>query len=120
MLGFVVFLLNYLAMQFYWYTSIWYFDMIMHFLGGIWVGFMVIWFFKIEEISLKTILQIILSVLFIGVLWEIFEIMLNDYTTQNPFNILDTVSDVFCDLAGGTFAILYFLRKIMITKENTV
>ena len=120
MLGFIIFLLNYLAVQFYWYTSIWYFDIIMHFLGGIWVGFMIIWFLKIKLISSKTILQIILGVFLIGVLWEFFEIILNDYTTQNPFNILDTVSDIFCDLAGGTFATLYFLKKIMSIKENIV
>lgn len=92
----------------------------MHFLGGIWVGFIVIWFFKIEEILPKTILQIILGVLLIGIMWEFFEVVVNNYTTKNPFNILDTVSDVFCDLAGGAFAILYFLKKIMITKEITL
>ncbi len=115
-----IFLLNYLAMSFYWYSSIWYFDMIMHFLGGIWLGLAFIWLFKIEKISFKLILKIILGVLLISILWEVFEIILDKNITGNSFNTLDTISDISFDLAGGFFAVLYFLRKIMSIKKNTL
>ena len=115
---FLIFILNYLAMKFYWYSSMWYFDMPMHFLGGIWLALALSWFFKIKEISLSLVIKIIFGVLIIGVLWEIFEIIVNNYTTQNPFNLLDTLSDIFFDLSGGCFAILYFLKKIMPIAEN--
>lgn len=118
---FIIFLLNYLASQFYWYTSIWYFDMIMHFLGGVWLGMAIIWLsFKYNfnsSIDFNFFTKIILGVLFIGIFWEIFEIVLNNYTTQNDFNILDTLSDLFFDLAGGFFVILYFFKKIMPIKK---
>ncbi len=117
---FSILLLNYLAMKFYWYSSIWYFDMPMHFLGGVWLGLALLWFLKIKEISLMLIFKMILGVLIIGVLWEIFEIILNNYTTQSPFNSLDTISDIFFDLSGGCFAILYFIKKIMPIKSNIV
>jgi len=107
-------------MTFYWYSSIWYYDMLMHFLGGAWLGFAFIWFFKIKKISFELILKIILGVLLISILWEVFEVILNDNTTINPFNTLDTISDIFFDIAGGFSAILYFLRKIMSIKENTL
>ena len=92
----------------------------MHFLGGVWLGLALLWFLKIKEISLMLIFKMILGVLIIGVLWEIFEIILNNYTTQSPFNSLDTISDIFFDLSGGCFAILYFIKKIMPIKSNIV
>ena len=101
---FSILLLNYLAMKFYWYSSIWYFDMPMHFLGGVWLGLALLWFLKIKEISLMLIFKMILGVLIIGVLWEIFEIILNNYTTQSPFNSLDTISDIFFDVITMFFS----------------
>jgi len=117
---FFIFLLNYLALEFYWYSSIWYLDMPMHFLGGFWLGLILILFLRIEEISFKSILKIIIGVLLFGFLWEIFEIVINKTITENFFNILDTISDIFFDFAGGLFAILYFSRQIMSIKGDTV
>ncbi len=115
---FLLFLLNYIGSKFYWYFSIWWFDMPMHFLGGFCVGIGLIWFFsrpslrfQLEPKALASFLfKIFLGVLLIGVLWELFEILFNNIIAQDSFYILDTVSDVFFDLAGGTFATLYFLK----------
>jgi len=117
---FSIFLLNYLAMKFYWYSSIWYFDMPMHFLGGFWLGLAILWFFKIKEISSVLILKIILGVLFIGILWEFFEVIVNNYTTQNLFNLLDTLSDLSFDVSGGMFAMLYFFKKFFFVKNDAI
>jgi hypothetical protein len=117
---FLIFLLNYLAMEFHWYSSMWYFDMIMHFLGGFWLGLLSIYLFLLEDSSFKSILKIFFIVLLVGIGWEIFEILINQLMVQDPFNTLDTMSDIFFDLAGGLFAIFYFLRKIMFIKENTI
>lgn len=103
-------------MRFYWYSSIWYFDMPMHFLGGLWLGLALLWFFKIKDISLKSIFYLILGVLLIGVLWEVFEVIIDEIITGNLFNTSDTISDIFFDLAGGTFAIFYFLKIMSIKK----
>ena len=92
----------------------------MHFLGGLLLGFALIWFFIIKDISLKSIFYLILGVLLIGVLWEVFEIIIDKIITGNLFNTLDTISDIFFDLAGGTFAIFYFIKRIMFIKETTV
>ena len=119
-LVFFIFILNTLAGRFYWYYSIWYFDIIMHFLGGIWLGLVFIWLFWGKEFNLKLFLKIILGVLLISVLWEIFEIIFNNILAGDPFNFLDTTSDVFCDLAGGTFAIFYFSKRIMFKEKNKI
>ncbi|MFA6585833.1 MAG: hypothetical protein WCS86_01595 [Candidatus Paceibacterota bacterium] len=116
----LIFLVNYSAMQFHWYSSIWYLDMPMHFFGGFWIGLAFIWLFKIKEISFRLILKIISVVLLVGVLWEFFEIVVNNYIILDSFNTLDTLSDIFFDLAGGIFAILYFLKKVSLIKEDIV
>ncbi|HAS80743.1 MAG: hypothetical protein UR25_C0003G0055 [Candidatus Nomurabacteria bacterium GW2011_GWE1_32_28] len=118
LLIFFIFLLNYLAMKFHWYYSIWYLDMFMHFWGGVWLSSIFIWFFKLKEINLKLVLSIILGVLLIGIFWEIFEIIVNKTTIENSFNILDTISDLSFDLAGGLFTIFYLFKNIIHIKEN--
>ena len=111
LLMFFIFIADYIGTKLYWYYTIWYFDMPMHFLGGLWLGLFFIYVFSRKEpsfdLNFKLILTILLAVLFIGVLWELFEIYVNNDIGQIPFNLLDTISDLFCDLAGGTFAILY-------------
>jgi hypothetical protein len=109
----LIFILNYLGSKFHLYVSIWYFDMLMHFLGGLFLGLALIWLLSYKDLSLqlflKLIFKILLGVLIIGVSWEIFEIIVNNTFAKDLFNTLDTISDIFFDLAGGTFAIFYFL-----------
>jgi len=92
----------------------------MHFLGGLWIGLAIIWFFRVNDISPKFILKIILGVLLIGFLWEVFEVIIDEIFSKNSFNVLDTISDIFLDLSGGCLAVLYFTKKIMPNKENTI
>lgn len=127
-----IFLANYVAVKLYWYNSIWYFDMFMHFVGGFWLGLVLIWLLSSKffsknltfELSPKLILKIFFSVLFIGVFWEIYEILVNNIIFQIPFNTLDTLSDIFFDIAGGIFAVFYFFfyysKKIMGVSQNKV
>ena len=121
----IIFVLNFLASKFYWYLSIWWSDMSMHFLGGLWLALVFIWFSS-ESFRLSRepkaltlfIVKTIFWVLFVGILWEVFEFYFINHVAQNSFNVLDTISDIFFDLAGGTFAVLYFLKKTMPTNEN--
>jgi hypothetical protein len=79
----------------------------MHFLGGFWLGLVFIYLFPLQDLSFKSILKISLFLLLVGIGWEVFEIFTKNYITQNPFNALDTISDIFFDLAGGASAIFY-------------
>ncbi len=104
-------------MRFYWYFSIWWSDMPMHILGGFWLGLVFIYFLKIKDLSFSTILKIILGALVIGLLWEVFEILVDKTIIQNPFNTLDTLSDICFDLAGAGIAIFYFAKRIMLPEN---
>ena len=81
----------------------------MHFLGGFWVGLAFLYLFPPKDSPLDAIFITLLLVLTVGVLWEVFEILINEIIAQNPFNVLDTASDIFFDLSGGLCAILYLL-----------
>ena len=109
---FFILVVNFLANKFYWYSSVWYFDMIMHFLGGFWIGLASFYTFSLQSVSDKLIFKILLLVLFIGLGWEVFEILVNDVMAQNSFNFLDTLSDIFFDLSGGLCAMLYLWKKL--------
>ena len=129
-LMFFIFIADIIAQKLHWYFSIWWFDMVMHFLGGFWVGLFFIWFFSIKDLPIfqlslekadfKLIMKTILFVLSFGILWEFFEIFTHNYIAHDPFNILDTTSDIFFDLAGGVSAILYYLKNIIHVGENKV
>lgn len=86
--------------------------MIMHFLGGFWIGLASFYTFSLQSVSDKLIFKILLLVLFIGLGWEVFEILVNDVMAQNSFNFLDTLSDIFFDLSGGLCAMLYLWKKL--------
>jgi hypothetical protein len=90
--------------------------MFMHFLGGFWAGLIILYFSFHQELNLKFILKILLSVFLAGFLWEMFEILVDKTISQNPFNVLDTLSDLFFDLGGGGASIFYVYRKIILKK----
>ena len=113
----VVFMFQVIAGRLFWYSLIWWFDMPMHFFGGVFLALLIVWIFlKIRPVlcirpSPGTLLVLALSVLVVGVLWEVFELALNIYVTFDRINLYDSASDLFFDLAGGMIGIVYALRK---------
>lgn len=117
---FLIYFLNYIALKFHWYYSIVWFDMLMHFLGGVWVAFILLWVFPIKILSKSYFLKLILGILFVGVSWEVFEIMFNNIIAGNPFDIIDTMSDLFFDMLGGILASFYFYKRIILKDKIAV
>lgn len=120
---FGVFILNALASFFFWYQSFTWFDMVMHFFGGVVVTFFLVWFFfkkyRIwrEQGTLKTIIFNSFFFIVIAVLWEVME-----FSVQHLFDIdgvlatpRDSVSDIFFGLMGSLLAIYYYFMK---TRKN--
>lgn len=99
--GLVVLLwaLNLIALNFYLYWTVGWYDIMMHFLGGMTIGVLVIWFLKLEEKSLKSFLIVFTYVMIIGSTYEIFE-YINDLTFSTQKYPIDTVVDLTMDALG--------------------
>jgi len=108
---FAISVLHFLAQKFHWYFSLWWFDMPMHFLGGLWLGLFFIYWFSFKEPSFRYIMGLLSFVFIIGMFWEFFELYFINYVGQNSFSLLDTISDLFFDLSGGLCAMLYLWKK---------
>ncbi|MFA5996973.1 MAG: hypothetical protein WC791_00630 [Candidatus Paceibacterota bacterium] len=103
----VIAIANALAETHSWYWIYRWFDMPMHFAGGVWLGGMAIWYFYfrkgLEPHTLLPILTVSIFVAFgIGLLWEVFEAVVSLFTVGYMNDILDTLGDLLFDILGGT------------------
>lgn len=116
------FALNSLGIWLSLYSIFWWYDMPMHFFGGLFTGLLVIVVFLrrqsfFEYSILKTSFIVLAAVLVIGVAWELYEHLFDIVAGRNQI-ILDSISDIFFDLAGGLQAVFVYLRhkKILFSK----
>ena len=118
----IVGFLNLLAVKFYFYWSIWWFDMMMHFLGGAWIAVVALWFFyfsghfKTKIKTSRAVFIAITSAIIIGVLWEVYELIIG--LTLWPEDSFDTITDVVMDTLGAMFSYMYFIYIDKLPKEN--
>lgn len=117
----LLFFFNFIASKLHWYSSMWYFDIFMHIFGGVVLGFFSLWFFYKDVIkysfSRKIFLKIIFLIFIIGFAWEFYEIIVNNIFARDAFSFSDTVSDLLCDLIGGTIVFI-FLKNLY--KKNKI
>ena len=113
---------NAFATQFFLYWRLPWLDMLMHFLGGIWIGLVVLWVYylsgKFKNIpenrrcvsyvyGLAAIVTMVTSVF-----WELFEFSLDVKVAFNEFNgFYDTASDIIIAVFGALVAARYFVCK---------
>ena len=116
----LIYFLNTVAIKFYWYSSISWFDMPMHFLGGFWLGLGAIYLLLPKQDYRSSIIKTILIVLFFALAWEGFEFFVDANFSKKVFDIYDTLSDICFGLAGGFSAIFYFFKRIGVNTENKV
>lgn len=114
-----IFFLNTLATFFFWYSRIWWFDMPMHFLGGLFIGLISVFLFEKYVRPRRPIARFISSpaLFYIGVVaviavgWEYYELFIDMYFGTHAIHLLDTLSDICFDLAGGATSLLYIFAR---------
>ncbi|MEX0652090.1 MAG: hypothetical protein WD509_01710 [Candidatus Paceibacterota bacterium] len=117
---FLIAVLHISALQFslYWVYS--WFDIMMHFLGGVFVGLSALWFFfqsghiKRTQTLQNVILVIAGAIIAVGVGWEVFEVLAGIPMEANF--VADTILDLVMDGIGATTASIVFI-KLYNTKE---
>ena len=109
---------DFVSRVFYLYWSTRWLDNVSHFLGGITIGLLTIWFvslFKKTKFSqLEVVLWSVGGVMFVGVGWEIFENFLNIAGPSiGETYTVDTTLDLLSDLIGSMVASFYVIKNIL-------
>ena len=89
----------------------------MHFLGGVFLSFLSLWFYHkwhILENSFSPFLFTLLFVVIIGSFWEFFEFGMSDLFQLKIQAFSDTMSDLSFDVVGGITGVFYYLKRIML------
>ena len=116
---FLVFMLGVfqnIAFENYFYWKFWWYDIMMHFLGGAIVSAILLWVIMYEfPESLRTIYfrfaPVVLFVLVVGIVWEVYEYHIGiDREYSHTYWRLDTAKDLFDDMVGGVVA-AFFVRR---------
>lgn len=101
-----------LTLHLYWIFP--WFDILMHFLGGLWVGLFLLWFLyhsgylPCTLLPKNTLAGTLLFGFMLGLLWEVFEVVVQTKTGVHFEGnwALDTVVDLTMDICGITLGAL--------------
>ena len=105
----VAFLDIYLGLNGSYFSKIWWFDIPLHILGGVWAGLWVATAGEFFSIRLS-IWHIVLSVLLIGIGWEVFEYVFDMKGSAFMSYPVDTAKDLIADCIGGVIAVFITAR----------
>ncbi|KKR31860.1 MAG: hypothetical protein UT65_C0015G0022 [Parcubacteria group bacterium GW2011_GWF2_39_8b] len=117
LLLFVVGILNLVGTELYLYWTLWWYDIILHFLSAGVVSLATIVFFRIflgKRLSGQTLIKYaVFCALVVGIIWEIYELYFEmTYLSDGMIYVTDTVSDLIMDIAGGLLGSIYAIRLV--------
>jgi hypothetical protein len=100
------------------YWSLWWFDILMHFLGGLLIGLASAWayVFVFKKGTRGLIRATLLSVLIVGIFWELYEVYIGIQVTHEPY-VWDTSVDIILDLIGAYLAGSFIKNSITTVDE---
>lgn len=108
------------AIEYSLYWSLWWYDIVMHFLGGLWIALIALWAYKAfageDAESNKGYLTALIIVVVVGILWEVMEILVGLTLTQANYE-MDTVLDLIMDVVGAICAARLVFRRTVINKH---
>lgn len=112
--GIMLLLINTGAILFYWYDSMWWFDMPMHTIGGmlvVFVGSAFLWT-RIRHLPARELfITLTLFVFVIGLAWEYYEYVVQFYVKSvHLADVADSLSDLICDMLGGSIGALFVIQ----------
>jgi len=87
-------------------------DLPVHFLGGVWVAFAILWLFSITGLNRKGVISVLFGVLCVGVGWELLELWggVSFFEPNYPF---DSSLDLLMDVLGGLFGYMAARRFLL-------
>lgn len=112
----IIYLLNELAGKFYLHWTVWWYDVMLHFLSGACAAIAFVFFYNLvfnvfRSGKNQTILFSFIFVFIVGTVWEYYELSFGlTSISDGIFFYRDTISDIIIDLCGGFFGTLYALE----------
>jgi hypothetical protein len=118
----VVTSVDFVSRTFYLYWSTRWLDTVSHFLGGVAIGLLTLWFIslfkKIKFSKLEVVLWSVAGTMIIGVGWEVFEYLLNIAGPSiGETYTFDTTLDLSADLIGAIVASRLVIKSILSKHE---
>lgn len=117
-LGLFIAISNAIAIHYHLYYHLWWLDIPMHVVGGLWVALLALTGYyspRVREPKRHgdpAALRIaVLSALVIGLAWELFEFSLDAMIVFGPYDMSDTLNDLLNDVTGAAFAALIFVTE---------
>lgn len=112
-LALVIAVLHYIANEYFLYFHWWWADIVMHFLGGLFIGSAALWWIRYEvPIGLRKyvprFVSVFIIVLLVGIGWEVLEKIFDAHASINY--VLDTTLDLVTNMAGMMAAYLIFTK----------
>ncbi|MBI2618129.1 hypothetical protein HYW58_01620 [Candidatus Kaiserbacteria bacterium] len=107
-------LLHAAALEFFFYWTYDWLDILVHFLGGMFISLSALWFFfesgyvNLKKSVRNVFLASIGAIIIIGIGWEIFEVLAGIPMEDNY--ALDTAIDMVMDILGALVASYAYLR----------
>ncbi len=102
--------------SFYWFYP--QFDLSLHILSGLWIALLILWLAvvfgqlsSLKDYRVKSFLIAFVSVVFLGIVWELIENVFQLSSVFSPNYYLDTAMDIITGALGGSIAYIYFVQK---------
>jgi|SRR3989338_3963683 len=103
----ILWILNFIALEFYFYWTVWWYDLMVHTLAGFSGGLAAFWFLRSFG-TIRLFYLVITAVMIVGTSYEVFEYI---YQIIPPGNYwIDTFTDLLADGVGALLACLYAMR----------
>ena len=116
-----IFIVNMIAIQYYLYWRIFWFDIPMHFLGGFWLGLGALWLYflsgRFKDVPYKhrtpayVVTLAVVAALVFGGLWEVYELGIDVFIRlSDTYDVQDTTGDIIMDILGALVSAWYFIK----------
>jgi len=113
-LSIILVMLNHYAGVYFLYWRFWWFDIVMHFLGGSIISLLSIYIYKSffgDFNDRRSIIVISFSLVFVfivAIFWEVFEFFMDSNIKEANY-FLDTITDILMAILGTLFTYNFFI-----------
>ena len=115
----VIALLHIIAIEYSLYFYLWWFDLLVHFLAGLWVSGLSLWIYfrsgyikkPVRNIG-RALIVVATPIIVISISWEFYEIIIGVPIEKNY--VQDTSIDLIMDALGALTGLIYFVRVYLV------